>query len=103
MILVGETELLGEKVLQCHFFSTVCVTWLSPVPAWSKAYLGPLAFSDFSFECCWEHGYLFAASVVCCQGRDLCDVLITRPEESYRLCVCVCVCVHVIECDMVQQ
>ena len=29
------------------------------------------------------------ASVVCCQG--LCDELITRPEESYRLC-CVVVC-----------
>ena len=33
---------------------------------------------------------------VCCEccvlsGRDLCDVLITRPEESYRLwCVIVC-------------
>jgi len=24
-------------------------------------------------------------------GRDLCDELITRPEESYRLC-CVVVC-----------
>jgi len=33
---------------------------------------------------------------VCCEccvlsGRGLCDVLITRPEESYRLC-CVVVC-----------
>jgi len=33
---------------------------------------------------------------VCCEycvlsGRDLCDELITRPEESYRLC-CVVVC-----------
>jgi hypothetical protein len=33
---------------------------------------------------------------VCCQccvlsGRGLCDELITRPEESYRLC-CVVVC-----------
>jgi len=33
---------------------------------------------------------------VCCyccvwSGRDLCDELITRPEESYRLC-CVVVC-----------
>ena len=25
-------------------------------------------------------------------GRGLCDELITRPEESYRMCVCVCVC-----------
>jgi hypothetical protein len=29
--------------------------------------------------------------VVCLSGRDLCDGLITRPEESYRLwCVTVC-------------
>ena len=33
----------------------------------------------------------------CCvlSGRGLCDSPITRPEESYRLCVCVCVCVCV--------
>ena len=34
--------------------------------------------------------------IVCCEcrvlsGRGLCDELITRPEESYRLC-CVVVC-----------
>ena len=41
---------------------------------------------------------------VCCKccawsGGDLCDELITRPEESYRVpvCVCVCVCVCVFE------
>ena len=31
--------------------------------------------------------------VVCCVGSGLCDGLITRSEESYRVCVCVCVCV----------
>jgi hypothetical protein len=31
--------------------------------------------------------------VVCCVGSGLCDGLITRPEESYRVRVCVCVCV----------
>jgi hypothetical protein len=30
---------------------------------------------------------------VCLSGRGLCDGLITRPEESYRLC-------HVIVCDV---
>jgi hypothetical protein len=36
---------------------------------------------------------LSLVSVVCSSGRGLCDVLITRPEESYRLwCV--------IECDL---
>jgi hypothetical protein len=27
-----------------------------------------------------------------CVGSGLCDGLINRPEESYRVCVCVCVC-----------
>jgi hypothetical protein len=34
---------------------------------------------------------------VCCVGFGLCDGLITRSEESYRVCVCVCVCVSVRE------
>jgi hypothetical protein len=29
--------------------------------------------------------------VLSCVGRGLCDGLITRPEESYRVCVCMCV------------
>jgi hypothetical protein len=28
-------------------------------------------------------------SVVCCVGSGLCDGLITRSEESYRVCLCV--------------
>ena len=53
-----------------------------------------------------------SVSCECCvlSGRCLCDELIPRPEESYRVwcvvecvCVCVCVCVFVIECDQVQQ
>ena len=28
-----------------------------------------------------------------CVGSDLSDELITRSEESYRVCVCLCVCV----------
>ena len=28
-------------------------------------------------------------SCVCCIGSGLCDELITRTEETYRLCVCV--------------
>ena len=38
----------------------------------------------------------------CCilSGRGLCDGLIARSEESYRVCVClsVCVCVCVFVC-----
>jgi hypothetical protein len=33
--------------------------------------------------------------VVCCVISGLCDKLITRSEESYRVCVFVCVCVCV--------
>jgi hypothetical protein len=37
------------------------------------------------------HGCLSVVSVVCCQVGGLCNVLITHPEESYRLwCVVVC-------------
>jgi hypothetical protein len=37
------------------------------------------------------HGYLSDVSVVCFTGRGVCDELITRPEESYRLwCFVVC-------------
>jgi hypothetical protein len=39
------------------------------------------------------HGCLSVVSVVCLTGRGLCDGLITRPEESYRLC-------RVIVCDL---
>jgi hypothetical protein len=28
---------------------------------------------------------------VCCVGSGVCDGLVTRSEESYRLCVCLCV------------
>ena len=34
---------------------------------------------------------MFVVSVVRCTGTGICDGLITRPEESYRLwCVVVC-------------
>ena len=34
--------------------------------------------------------------VVCCAGSDVCDEVITRSEESLRVCVCVCL----IMCDL---
>jgi hypothetical protein len=33
---------------------------------------------------------LYLYVVLSCVGRGLCDVLITRPEESYRVCLIVC-------------
>jgi hypothetical protein len=38
--------------------------------------------------------------VVSCVGSGLCVELVTRSEESYRVCVCVCVCVSLIVCDI---
>jgi hypothetical protein len=46
---------------------------------------------DCGFESRRGHGCLSVVSVVCLSGRGLCDGLITRSEESYRLC-CVLVC-----------
>jgi hypothetical protein len=47
----------------------------------------PLACWDRGFESQRGHGYLSVVSVMCCQvGRRICDELITRREESYRLC-----------------
>jgi len=63
-----------------------------PVTARSKTSgLRPLACWDCGFESHRE-AWMF----VCCEccvlsGRGLCDELITRPEESYRMC-CVVVC-----------
>ena len=37
--------------------------------------------------------FICCVCCVCCVGSGLCDELITRSEESYRVCVCVCVCV----------
>jgi hypothetical protein len=53
----------------------------------------PLAYWDHGFETRGGHGCLSRVFVVCCVGSGLCDELITRPEESYRMCVCVYLCV----------
>ena len=46
---------------------------------------------DRGFESHRGHGCLSVVSVVVLSGTGLCDELITRPEESYRLwCVVVC-------------
>jgi hypothetical protein len=80
------------------------VLWPIPVAARSKAWacgrsLAGIAGSNplGGMDVC-----LFVM-VVCCQVRGLCDGPITRPQESYRVCVCVCVCVCVMDCDQVQQ
>jgi hypothetical protein len=43
------------------------------------------------FDSHWGHGCFSLVGVVCCQVRGLCDGLIARLEESYRLwCVVGC-------------
>jgi len=44
----------------------------------------PLACWDCEFESRRVHGCLSLESVLCCQGRGLCDMPITRPEELCR-------------------
>jgi hypothetical protein len=72
---------------------------LKPILVVARSMLGlrvripPGAWIPLSCECC-------VLSV-----RGLCDGPISRPEESYRVCVyvCVCVCVCITERDKVQQ
>jgi hypothetical protein len=62
---------------------------IRPVAAQSKVGLRPLARVTGS-NSARGHGclYLCLYVVLSCVGRGLCDGLITRPEESYRVSVC---------------
>jgi hypothetical protein len=53
--------------------------------------LRPLGCWGRGFESCSGHGYLSLCLYVVqsCVSRGICDGLITRPEESYRVSVCV--------------
>jgi hypothetical protein len=42
--------------------------------------------------------YVSVVFVACCVGNGLCEWLITRSEESYRVCACVCVCARARVC-----
>ena len=46
--------------------------------------LRPLAYWDYGFESRQVHGCLSVVSVVL-SGRGLCDGLVTRPQEFYRV------------------
>jgi hypothetical protein len=59
--------------------SSGCAVW--SVVLWPNA----CCVCGFEYRC-EQHGCLSVVSVVCCQVQGLCDGLITRPGESYRLC-----------------
>jgi hypothetical protein len=54
-----------------------------------RAVLQPLDLWGRVFESRWWHARSSLLFVVCCIGSGLCDGLITRSEESYRVCVSV--------------
>jgi hypothetical protein len=64
---------------------------LMPIPVAVRAVYGvslrPLGCWGRGFESRSGHGCL--SVVLFCVGRGLCDGLITRPEESYRVSACV--------------
>jgi len=69
--------------------------YLLPVPVAERSGVGlrPPACWDCGYESHRGHGCPSVVSVVCCTGRGLCDELITRQEETYRVwCV--------VECDL---
>jgi hypothetical protein len=66
----------------------------NPVVARSKARVSGRSFAGIVGWVPQGHGYLSVSCEFCVMSRrGLCDGLITRPQESYRVCVCVCVCV----------
>jgi hypothetical protein len=73
-----------------HVPQTVCIQLKTKYPCEDSAYLSsvtgdaglnPARSMDICLSCLYV--------VLSCVGRDLCDGLITRPEESYHVSVCV--------------
>jgi hypothetical protein len=60
--------------------------WVSGRSLVKNSVSKPTESMDVCFDCCVQ------------PGRGLCDELITRPEESYRVCVCMYVCVRAHVC-----
>jgi hypothetical protein len=83
--LTQTANLLNTIALTLHAIISLCrCQW----PSGPNEALQPIACWDCGFESHRGHGCLSVVSVVCLSGRSLCDGLITRPEESYRLRTC---------------
>ena len=55
-----------------------------PWGLWHRSAAARLQNCEFKSH--WGHGCLSLMLVVCCVGSGLCDKLITRSEDSYRVC-----------------
>jgi len=91
-----------HDVIRTELSSTpmwTCISILTPLTSTSKPVL--VAARLLRLPVRIPPGARMSVSYECCVllGRGLCDGLITRPEESYRVCVCVCVSVSVIRCN----
>ena len=94
-----------EKYERCKVYvwwnsqygSQLCKSSIS-VATRSKAWVCGLSLAGIcGFE--FRQGSQISVCCECCvlSGRDLCVGMISRPEESYRVCMCVYVCVCVCE------
>jgi len=87
------SELAGEGYRPSSSFSSsaLSIAVAAQTNAWvCDRWLAGIAGSNLA-------GLWMSLSCVCCvlSGTDLCDGPITRPEESYWLCVCATECDHV--------
>jgi len=61
------------------------------VAAWSKAWVCGRSFAGIEVSNPAEGiDFHLLCFVACCVGFGLCEELIARPGESWRLCLCVC-------------
>ena len=95
---VVETPMQNEEWTN-NVLVNVKVIYLSLYPGGFavKGWVWGRSLAGIGFEPHRGHGYLSVVSVMCWTGNGLCFGLITRPEESTR------VCMGVTECDQVQQ
>jgi hypothetical protein len=82
---VVRVQFSNEGPVSCFCLATDTGVGLRPLDCWKHG-----------FESRWGHGCSSVVFVVCFVGSGLCEELITRSEEWYRLCMCVCVSNHVL-------
>ena len=82
---------VGVSVCVCLCVCVCVCVCACPVAARSTAWAWGLSIARIvGSSRAQSMDVLLLGFVVCEVGSGLCDELITRPEESYRLCECVC-------------